>query len=68
MDLPSSAHFLYIPGVLILGTVLGFIWGAKATREAFAIEAKRAEERAQRKAKRAAETATEKAGEPPAAP
>jgi hypothetical protein len=68
MDLPSSAHFLYIPGVLILGTVLGFIWGAKATREAFAIEAKRAEERAQRKAKRAAETAAEKAGEPPAAP
>jgi hypothetical protein len=68
MDLPSSAHFLYIPGVLILGTVLGFIWGAKATREAFVIEAKRAEERAQRKAKRAIETAAEKAAtsnEPP---
>lgn len=65
MDLPSSAHFLYIPGVLILGAVLGFIWGAKATREAFAIEAKRAEERAQRKAKRAMETAAEKANEPP---
>ena len=68
MDLPSSAHFLYIPGVLILGTVLGFIWGAKATREAFALEAKRAEERAQRKARRAAETAGEKANEPPSAP
>jgi len=69
MDLPSSAHFLYIPGVLILGTVLGFIWGAKATREAFAIEAKRAEERAQRKAARAAEKETaraaERANEPP---
>jgi hypothetical protein len=57
VDLPSSAHFLYIPGVLILGTVLGFIWGAKATREAFTLEAKRAEERAQRKAARAAEVA-----------
>jgi hypothetical protein len=66
MDLPSSAHFLYIPGVLILGAVLGFIWGAKATREAFAIEAKRAQERSER-AQRKAARAAEKANEPPSA-
>ena len=54
MDLPSSAHFIYIPGVLILGLVTGFIWGAKLTREAFALEAKRQDERAKRKAERAA--------------
>jgi hypothetical protein len=52
MDLPSSAHFIYIPGVLILGLVTGFIWGAKLTRESFALEAKRQEERAKRKAAR----------------
>ena len=55
MELPSSSHFIYIPMMLLLGLVLGFIWGAKATREAYTIEAKRAEERAQRKAARAAE-------------
>jgi hypothetical protein len=54
MDLPSSAHFIYIPGVLILGLVLGFIWGARVTREAFVLEQKRLEERARRKAERAA--------------
>jgi hypothetical protein len=65
MDLPSSAHFIYIPAVLILGLVTGFIWGAKLTRESFALEAKRQEERAKRKAARASEAAAkEPAAEP----
>jgi hypothetical protein len=53
MDLPTSSHFIYIPGVLILGLVLGFIWGAKATKEAFSMEARRAAERAERAQRRA---------------
>jgi hypothetical protein len=61
MDLPSSAHFIYIPGVLILGLVTGFIWGAKLTREAFALEAKRQEDKAKRKAARAEGAAKEAA-------
>ena len=45
MDLPSSAHFIYIPGVVILGLVVGFIWGARLTRESFDLEARRVQER-----------------------
>ena len=57
MDLPSSAHFVYIPGILILGLVVGFIWGARLTRESFALEAKRQQERQERKAERARQRA-----------
>ena len=55
MDLPSSAHFIYIPGVITLGLVLGFIWGAKLTRESVRLEAKRAEEREELRARRRVE-------------
>jgi hypothetical protein len=59
MELPNSSHFIYIPVLLILGIVLGFVWGAKATREAAILEARAADERAQRKAARAARHAAE---------
>jgi len=62
IGVPTSAHFIYIPIVLILGIVLGFIMGSKATRDAFAVEQRKAEERAARKAARAAA-----AGQPGAA-
>ena len=68
MELPSSAHFIYIPGMLILGMVLGFIWGAKATREAVRLEARRADERAERKARRARRTRRPPPGRPPRPP
>ena len=57
LGVPSSAHFIFIPTVLILGIVLGFIMGSKATRDAFALEEKKAAERAERAAKRAARNA-----------
>jgi uncharacterized membrane-anchored protein YhcB (DUF1043 family) len=52
MDGPSSAHFIYIPGILILGLVLGFIGGARLTRESLRLEARRAEEREAKKQER----------------
>jgi len=52
--MPPSSHFIYIPAVVILGLVLGFIWGTRVTREAFRLEQQRAEERARKKAERAA--------------
>jgi hypothetical protein len=55
MTLPPSSHFIYIPAILILGLVLGFIWGARMTREALRLEQRAADERARRKAARAAE-------------
>jgi hypothetical protein len=30
--MPSAAHVLYIPGILLIGFALGFVYGAKAAR------------------------------------
>ena len=54
LGIPSAAHFIFIPTVLVVGVVLGFIMGAKATRDAIALEEKKAAERAERAVKRAA--------------
>jgi hypothetical protein len=62
---PPSSHFIYIPAILVLGLVLGFIWGARLTRESLRLEQRAADERARRKADRAARTAAEKSDPPP---
>ena len=62
IGLPPSSHFIYIPVVLILGIVLGFVLGAKATRDAIALEQRKAAEREERKARRAAATASAAGG------
>jgi len=58
LGMPSSAHFIFIPVVLILGIVIGFMLGSKATRDAFALEEKKAAEREARRAARDAARAT----------
>lgn len=45
----SSSHFLFIPAVLLIGVVIGWVLGSRAARDAFAVELKRREERAARK-------------------
>ena len=45
-----STHFIFVPAVLIVGVVVGWILGSRAARDAFASELKRREERAGRKA------------------
>lgn len=30
--MPTAAHVLYIPGILLVGFALGFVYGAKAAR------------------------------------
>jgi len=52
MGVPTSAHFIYIPFVLLIGIVIGFILGGRAARDAQAEEARKAEARAARKAAR----------------
>ncbi len=54
MNLPPSSHFIYIPIILILGVVMGFVFGARATREAFVLEQRRLDERAKKRADRKA--------------
>jgi hypothetical protein len=40
-----ATHFIFIPGVLLVGIVLGWILGSRAARDAFAAELKRREDR-----------------------
>ena len=52
MGTPTSAHFIYIPFVLLIGIVVGFILGGRAARDALAEEQRKAAARAERKAAR----------------
>jgi Tfp pilus assembly protein PilF len=36
--MPTAAHFLYIPGVFVLGIVLGWILGSRAAADAYAAQ------------------------------
>jgi hypothetical protein len=36
--MPTAAHFLYIPGVMLLGVVIGWILGSRAAADAYASE------------------------------
>ena len=45
----TAAHFIFIPAVLIVGVVIGWILGGRAARDAYAMELKRRQERANRK-------------------
>jgi hypothetical protein len=45
----TSGHFIFIPAVLLVGLVLGWILGSRAARDAYAMELKRREERAAKK-------------------
>ena len=54
IGLPPSSHFIYIPVMLILGIVIGFMLGAKATRDEIALGQRKAAEREARMAERAA--------------
>jgi hypothetical protein len=46
----TSAHFIFIPAVLVVGVVIGWILGSRAAQDAFAAELRRREEREKRKA------------------
>jgi hypothetical protein len=52
-EMPSS-HFIFIPAVLLIGVVIGWVLGSRAARDAFAAEARRREAREQRARERAA--------------
>lgn len=45
----TAGHFIFIPSVLLIGVVIGWILGGRAARDAYAVELKRREERAARK-------------------
>jgi len=45
----TSAHFIFIPAVLLVGIVIGWILGSRAARDAYAAELRRREERSRKK-------------------
>ena len=68
IGVPPSSHFIYIPVIFILGIVIGFLMGSKATRDAIAFEQRKATEREERKARRQAAAASASASSPAESP
>ena len=50
----TSAHFIFIPAVLLIGVVIGWILGSRAAADAYAAELKK------REARRAAASASDR--------
>ena len=48
----TAGHFIFIPAVLIVGMVVGWILGSRAARDAYEAELRKREERAAKKAER----------------
>jgi len=44
----TSAHLIFIPAVLLIGIVIGWVLGSRAAQDAFAADLRRREERAKR--------------------
>lgn len=44
----TSSHLIFIPAVLLVGIVIGWVLGSRAARDAYAAELRRREERAKR--------------------
>ncbi len=43
IGMPSAAHFIYIPFMVLIGVVMGWVLGSRAAKDAFASELKRRE-------------------------
>jgi hypothetical protein len=44
----TAGHFIFIPTVLLIGIVIGWVLGSRAARDAYAAELRRREERSAR--------------------
>jgi hypothetical protein len=53
----GAGHFIYIPAVLLVGIVIGWILGSRAAADAYAAEMRRREERARRQERASGEAA-----------
>lgn len=42
-SLPTAAHFIYIPFVLLVGVVIGWVLGSRAAQDAYAAELRKRE-------------------------
>jgi hypothetical protein len=44
MNTPGPEHFIFIPGILLIGIVIGYIMGGRAAREQIERRRRRARE------------------------
>jgi hypothetical protein len=49
----TAAHFIFIPAVLLVGIVIGWILGSRAAADAYAVQARREQERRDSRARKA---------------
>jgi hypothetical protein len=42
----TAGHFIFIPSVMLIGVIVGWVLGSRAARDTYAAELKRREERA----------------------
>ena len=45
----TAGHFIFIPAMILVGVVIGWVLGGRAARDAYAVELRRREERAAKK-------------------
>jgi hypothetical protein len=45
IGVPTAAHFIFIPAVLLVGVVIGWILGSRAAQDAMASELRKREQR-----------------------
>ena len=43
IGIPSASHFIFIPAVLLMGVVIGWVLGSRAAQDAIASELKKRE-------------------------
>lgn len=48
MKTMTAGHFIYVPAILMLGIVIGWILGSRAAADAYAADLKRREAKARR--------------------
>lgn len=41
----TAAHFIYIPSILFIGIIIGWVLGSRAAKDAYATELRRNDER-----------------------
>jgi hypothetical protein len=43
--MPTAAHFIFIPGVLLIGIVIGWVLGSRAAADAYAAQLRKLQEK-----------------------
>jgi hypothetical protein len=43
--MPTAAHFIYIPAILLIGIVIGWILGSRAAADAYAAQLRREQQK-----------------------